>query len=280
MHANQSLPISGWAGGVSGHECLALPRRSAGEPATSCPALTFPSTAEPGSTWPPAPMLAPGMSVLRAPTAAPAPTWIAPMWTESPSIHQPDRSTSGSMLQPLPQRQHSGDRRKRMQLDVVADLRAEGPRVVGNPGRAGQADGAGQVLDLLGQPQPQVHLAGPGIGPGDHLPEQDPGGQRQRCPSGRPGSRTPARRQPPTTRRSTGAAREAGEGGQQVVGRHQVGQPAHAHQDVQGDAHQRLEDLRLQGRGADCPAPGAGPATAFRQGLTGGVDQRADPGVA
>ena len=79
-----------------------MPRRSAGDPATSCPDFTLPSTAEPGSTWAPAPIVAPGIRVLRAPTVAPGPMWMAPMWTMSPSIHQPDRSTSGSTLQPLP----------------------------------------------------------------------------------------------------------------------------------------------------------------------------------
>ena len=107
---------------------------------------------------------------------APGPIRMAPMWTTSPSIHQPDRSTSGSTLQPLPSEQQPGDGRQRVQLDVLADLRPERPRVVGHPGRAGQADGAGEVLDLFRQPEPQVHPAGPRIRSRHHVAQQEPGG--------------------------------------------------------------------------------------------------------
>ncbi len=262
---------------ASGQSCLALPRRSAGDPATSCPALTLPSTAEPGSTWPPAPMLAPGMRVLRAPTVAPAPMWTWPMCTMSPSIHQPERSTSGSTLLPLPSDRKPGDRRQRVQMDVAADLGAEGPGVVGNPRCAGQADGAGQVLDLLGQPEPQVHPAGPRVGSGHHVPEQQAGRRdRDGHPARRADEDQPGRCRP-TTRTAWGRPLKPAKAASRLLRCHQVGQPAHAHENVQRDAHQGLEDLRLAGGGPHRPVRRRTCRNAVGQGLAGGVDQGADP---
>ncbi len=89
-------------GGASGQIGLALPIRVAGDPAYCCPGRTLPRTAEPGATWESAPTRAPGMRVLLVPITARLPTLIRPMCTRSPSIHQPERSTSGSTEVPLP----------------------------------------------------------------------------------------------------------------------------------------------------------------------------------
>ena len=88
----------------SGQRCVALPVRAAGTPAKCCPAGTAPSTHEPGPICARLPIRAPGSRVDRAPTIAPAPIRIRPMWTVSPSTQWPDRSTSGSTAAPLPSR--------------------------------------------------------------------------------------------------------------------------------------------------------------------------------
>ena len=73
------------------------------------------------------------------------------------------------------ERQEARHRRQRMQVDVAPDLGTERPGVVRNPRCAGKADGTGEVLDLLGQPEPQMHPAGPRIGAGHNVPEQQAG---------------------------------------------------------------------------------------------------------
>ena len=74
-----------------------------------------------------------------------------------------------------------------------------------------------------------------------------------------------------------GRSREPGEGGEHIVGRHQVRQPAHAHENVQRNAHQGLEDLRLAGGAPDRAFRGrARPALGER--LARGVDEGAHPG--
>src|SRR5439155_13178309 len=72
-------------GRLDGHRNAALPARAAGEPAHRCSAGTTPRTVDPGAISAPLPIRAPGNSVLRAPTRAPAPIRILPMWTTSPS---------------------------------------------------------------------------------------------------------------------------------------------------------------------------------------------------
>ena len=98
------------------------------------------------------------------------------MWTQSPSIHQPGQVDFGFDVGPVAEGEQARDGRDRMQLDVLADLRAEGPGVVGDPGGAGEADGPGEILDLFGEPEPQVHPARAGVRSGPHVPEQEPGG--------------------------------------------------------------------------------------------------------
>ena len=170
-----------------------------------------------------------------------------------------------------------GDRRQRVQLDVIADLGAQGPGVVRHPRCAGQADGAGQVLDLFRQPQAQVYPSGPRVRARHHLAEQDPGrGDGDQHAAGRGDEHQPGRGHPPPGH--GGGSAEARERGQQVVGRHQVGQPAHPHQDVQGNAHQRLEDLRLERGGADGPFRRRSGGHPFRKGLAGRINQRTDSG--
>ncbi len=91
------------APGRPGRQCLALPRAHGGGAGHQLAGLDLPEHR--GARRPPAPRrrsTAPGISVLRAPTVAPAPIRTAPIWTLSPSIHQPDRSTSGSTLAPRP----------------------------------------------------------------------------------------------------------------------------------------------------------------------------------
>ncbi len=85
-----------------GKERAALPSRIAGTPAQRWPVGTEPTTPEPGATSARLPMRAPGNSVLRAPTVAPAPIRMRPRTSRSPSSHQPDRSTSGSTAAPRP----------------------------------------------------------------------------------------------------------------------------------------------------------------------------------
>ena len=46
-----------------------------------------------------------------------------------------------------------------MEVDVLADLGAERPRVDAHPRGPGQVGRAHLVGDPLGEPQPQVHLA-------------------------------------------------------------------------------------------------------------------------
>ena len=196
--ANHSRPISRCSSGESGHECRALPRRSAGDPATSWPALTLPITAEPGSTCAPAPTVAPGISVLRAPTLAPGPIRMAPMWTRSPSIHQPDRSTSGSILDPVPRVSSPVTGGSECSWTFSPIFAPERFRVVGHPGRAGEADGAGEVLDLFREPEPEVHPPGPGIGARHHVAQQDAGGGNgEQHPPGGTDEDQPGRSHPP-----------------------------------------------------------------------------------
>ncbi len=198
------------------------------------------------------------------------------MWTESPSIHQPERSTSGSMLQPVPSDSSPGHRRQRMELDVAADFRAEGPGVVRHPRGAGQADGAGQVLDLFGQPQAQVHPARAGVASGGDVAQQEPRrGHRDRHPTRRADEHQPGRAHPPPGQRRR--RRETGQGGQQVVRRHEVREPAHPDEDVQRNAQQRLRPLGAAGRGTHGAFAGRG-GPALGQGLARRVDQGADPG--
>src|SRR5690242_4084481 len=96
---------SGERGGRwSGHGCLALPDFTAGEPFQYWPFLTLPTTPEPGATSAFLPTTAPGSSVVRAPMVASLPTVTGPTWNWSPSIQCPERSTSGSIEQPCPNR--------------------------------------------------------------------------------------------------------------------------------------------------------------------------------
>ena len=66
-----------------------------------------------------------------------------------------------------------GDGRERVQVDAAADLRAESPCVVGDPGRTGEVGGAGRVGEVLGRPEPDVDAAAAGIGAGFEAAEQD-----------------------------------------------------------------------------------------------------------
>src|SRR6478752_6340722 len=89
-------------GRSSGQGWRALPDFIAGEPFQYWPALTLPTTPEPGATSAFLPTTALGSNVVRAPMVASLPTVIGPTWKKSPSIQCPDRSTSGSMEQRCP----------------------------------------------------------------------------------------------------------------------------------------------------------------------------------
>jgi hypothetical protein len=89
-------------GRSSGHGWRALPDFIAGEPFQYWPALTFPTTPEPGATSAFFPTMALGSNVVRAPMVASLPTVIVPTWNRSPSIQCPVRSTSGSTEQRWP----------------------------------------------------------------------------------------------------------------------------------------------------------------------------------
>src|ERR1700677_2850771 len=83
-------------GRSSGHGWLTLPDFTAGEPFQYWPFLILSSTPEPGATSAFLPTIAPGSSVVRAPTVASSPILMSPTWNPSPSIQCPHRSTSGS----------------------------------------------------------------------------------------------------------------------------------------------------------------------------------------
>ena len=73
------------SGRLSLHGPRVRPTGSAGEPVQYSRLVTTPITADPGATSASRPTTAPGTSVLRVPTRAPAPTLIGPMWSTSPS---------------------------------------------------------------------------------------------------------------------------------------------------------------------------------------------------
>ena len=141
------------------HGPRADPTRRAGAPDQNSPAGTGPNTAEPGATSARLPTEAPGHSMLRAPTLALLPTSMAPICSTSPSSQWPVRSTSGSIEQPLPSVSIPRDRRDAVQVDVLADLGAQGTGVVGHPGGTRQVRRAQLVGQPLGQPESQVDLA-------------------------------------------------------------------------------------------------------------------------
>ena len=134
----------------------------------------------------------------------------------------------------------------------------------------------GEVLDLFREPEPEVHLPGPRICSGHDVAEQDPGGgDGEQHPPGGADKDQPGRADPPPRDRRGGA--ESGEGGKEIIGGHQVGQPAHADEDVQRDAQERLEGLGLPRRGPDGALLGSN-SSALRERLTGLVHQGAHPG--
>src|SRR6185437_7270678 len=93
-------------GRSSAHGLLALPRRVAGEPPHSCPSGTSPSTQEPDSIAASRPMFA---HVPDAQHVAVEPV--------------PRQVDLGLDRAPGAEREHAGDRRQRVQVDVAPDLR-------------------------------------------------------------------------------------------------------------------------------------------------------------
>jgi hypothetical protein len=55
--------------------------------------------------------------------------------------------------------EHAGDGWERVEVDTLADLRAQSPCVVGDPGRSGEVGGTGGVCEVLCCPQADVHIA-------------------------------------------------------------------------------------------------------------------------
>ena len=163
------------------------PTGAAGEPAQRWLAGTAPVTVEPAAISAPLPIRAPGISVLRAPTRAPAPMRTLPIRHDvavDPVAGQVDLGLDRRAAAELEQ---AGDRRRGVQVDVGADLRAERPGVGDHPGGAGHAGRAGQLGEPLGRPQPQVHAAAARVAARAHAAQQQPGpagGQRR---SGRAG---------------------------------------------------------------------------------------------
>jgi len=112
------------------------------------------------------------------------------------------------------EREHPGHRWQCVQVDTAADLRAERPGVVGDPGRAGQVRGTGGVGQVLRRPQPDVHAAAARVVARLDPAQQHPGaGDRDRHPPGRCDQHQPAGREPPPRhgRQPAEAARRRGD---------------------------------------------------------------------
>ena len=156
-HSEHRHPERRAAGRSSGHGWRALPDFTAGEPFQYWPDFTLPTTPEPGATSAFLPTTAPGNSVVRAPTVASLPTVILPTWNTvavDPVPGQVDLRFDGAAVA---ERQHPGDGRRRVQVDALADLVAQCPRVVDQPRCAGQVLGAAGLTEPFGEPDPQVH---------------------------------------------------------------------------------------------------------------------------
>ncbi len=144
----------------------------------------------------------------------------------------------------VPERQQTGDRRHRVQVDTLADVGAQCARVVDQPRRTGQVLGAAGFGEPLGQPHPQVQPPAARIAAGPHARQQQPRGQhRDAHPAQRSHERDERRRdQPPIHRdRPRHQMQRAGH----IVAQRQ---PRHPLQRRQGGQRHRQHDLRELGQ--------------------------------
>ena len=179
-----------------------------------------------------------------------APMWMPPMCTdvaidpEAAEVHLGlDR---GVAVDP----QEAGHRRQGVQVDTLADARAEEPGVGGEERCSGEGGRGQLVLDPLRQPDPEVDLASAGVAARPR-PAAGPAGPAARPgPSGR-GEKEERRSRydhPPGERRDPVQAREQS---REVAAEHQPRQPAQGSESSQGEERGELARLGLPGDGED-----------------------------
>ena len=151
-------------GRSSGHGWRALPDFTAGEPFQYWPALTLPTTPEPGATSAFLPIDGAGQQ--RGPRAdggvvADGDRADVEEVAVDPVPGEVDLRLDGAAVA---ERQHAGDGRGRVQVDALADPVAERAGVVHQPRCARQVLGAAGLAEPFGEPDPQVHRAAAAVG--------------------------------------------------------------------------------------------------------------------
>ncbi len=129
-----------------------------------------------------------------------------------------------------------------MHVDVAADLRPQQPRIERHPRCAGQTHRVDLVGELVGEPQPQVHPAAPGIVARLHTGQQQ--SRRERGdphPAERCREQKQAHHEDPP--RHLGKHVEPRHEPQQRARGQQVEQPAHTRDDEQRHTEERLQPL-------------------------------------
>ena len=174
------------AGARAGQSSAAPPTRSAGEPAHRWSARTRPNTADPGAISARRPIRVPGSERAARPDrrlSSDAHLADPDDVTVDPVAGQIDLGLDARAVADL---QHPRDRGERVHVDVAADLGPERAGVVADPRCTGQTDGVHLVGDLLGEPQPDVHMTAARVIARSHPGEQDAcGNGRDRHPSER-----------------------------------------------------------------------------------------------
>ena len=129
-------------------------------------------------------MTAPGHSVLRVPMRA----FLAD--GDAPDVeHVAVQPVAGEVhlgldRASLPEREQAGDRRHRVQVDVLADLGTERSRVELQRRRAGEVEDARLVGEALGQPDAQMRPAASRVGTGLDASQHHPRTDGRRRPDG------------------------------------------------------------------------------------------------
>ena len=167
----------------------------------------------------------------------------------------------------VPEREHAGHRRGRVQVDALADLVAQRAGVVHQPRRAGQVLRTAGLGEPLGEPHPQVHRAAAAVGAGFQTADSSIRAHSTAMPirpSGVTNSRNPASDPPPVD--GAPATAPGRQFGGDVVDQRQPDHPLQAGQRGQRQRQRHLDGLRQPRRRLRPPGsrPAAGGSSSSR----------------
>ena len=204
--APRTAPAAGGGPATDAGPCRTSPRANPSSTARSSPCRPHPSRVRRRRSYRPT---APGSSVVRAPMVASLPIVMRADVEVVAVDPVPGQVHLGLDRAAMAEGEHAGHRRRRVQVDALADLVAQRPGVVHHPRRAGQVLRAAGVREPLGEPDPQVHRTAAAVGARFQDRRAASARTTPRCPSG-PSGVTNSRKPPTIHHQLTGTSHGTG----------------------------------------------------------------------